>query len=403
MKNSKQTIVLFLLLFSTGLWAQEISGSSPIIGGKAKISLLTCGAGPELYEAFGHSAIRISDPLQGLDLVFNYGVFDFNQENFYGNFAKGSMRYMLGVNSFEDFMFQYHHYKRSVNEQVLNLDSMQKQAVVDYLNRNLRPENREYFYDYFYRNCSTKIIDLLDSALNGAVVWEQAKPEGKVSFRQLIHQYTVFQPWGRLGIDLGLGSLIDLPMQGKDIQFLPDGVYNELSRAKIRRGLLDFPLVIESSNIYQSEIFFGSDSFFLSPAFFFSILLLVSVFLFFKGPKFPLLNKIWAGFLFFFVGILGLVELCIWLFTNHKAAAWNYNLMWANPLFMLIGLYFLIAKSFPKPIRNALLYYISAVLIFWFLIPQTLNVNLLPLVAALLFCVLPEKKLLTQSHNSIVN
>ena len=364
--------------------------NEPRLSNEAIVSILTCGGGPELYEAFGHTAIRVKDPLQALDLVFNYGIFDFNQENFYGNFAKGSMRYMLGLSNFEDFMFQYRHHKRSVREQVLNLESAERQAVVNYLNNNLRPENREYLYDYFYNNCSTKIIELLDSSLNKNVIWEQCQPEGKVSFRALIYKYTVFQPWGRLGIDLGLGALIDRPMYGKQLQFLPDGVEEDLNRAKVMRGLIEFPLVLGSSVLYQSAVFYGSDSFFISPAFIFSIVFFISIVLFFYDQKYLKIRKLYSSFLFIVAGLLGWIELSIWLFTNHKTAAWNFNLLWANPLFLFLGLYFIISKNHSATLKRVVFYYLASVLVFWFIIPQTLNVNLLPLVASLCCCLVPK-------------
>jgi len=380
--------ILFYLI-QTSSHAQMGNEAQPKLSNQAKVSILTCGPGPQLYEAFGHSAIRVSDPLQSLDLVFNYGMFDFNQKNFYGNFAKGSMKYMLGLSSFDDFMFQYRHYKRSVREQVLNLDSLERQAVVNYLSTNLKPENKEYLYDYFYNNCSTKIIDLIDSALNRNIKWELAQPEGKVSYRQLIYQYTVFLPWGRLGIDLGLGSPIDKPMTGKQLQFLPDGVEQDLNRAKIVRGLIEFPIVSSSAVLYQAPVFYAADSFFTSPAFIFSIIFLISLFLSFKRLNYSGLLKIWKSILFLLAGLLGWVELIIWLFTNHKTAAWNYNLLWANPLFLFLGLGYLFIKSNSNGFQTILFYYLSAVLAIWFLLPQVLNVNLLPFVAALWICQFP--------------
>jgi hypothetical protein len=391
----------FLFLFQSFAFAQTESDAQPRLSGQARVSVITCGPGPELYEAFGHSAIRVSDPLQSLDLVFNYGMFDFNQENFYGNFAKGSMRYMLGLSSFEDFMFQYKHYKRSVREQVLNLDSLERQAVVNYLSINLRPENKEYLYDYFYNNCSTKIIDLLDSAINRSINWELAQPEGKVSYRQLIYQYTVFQPWGRLGIDLGLGSPIDKPMTGKQLQFLPDGVEQDLTRAKIRRGLIEFPLVASSSVLYQSPVFFAADSFFISPAFVFSIIFLISLFLSFKRLEFSRLFRMWKGVLFLLAGVLGWVELLIWLFTNHKPAAWNFNLLWANPSFLFLGIIYLVLKKVGKTFQDILFFYLSFVLVFWFLLPQVLNINLLPFVVALWICQFPFAKMINNPNKTI--
>ena len=374
------------------LKADSIESDSPRLSKEAQVSILTCGPGPELYEAFGHSAIRIKDPINGLDLVFNYGVFDFNQENFYGNFAKGSMLYMLGLSSMDEFMNQYRYYKRSVREQVLNLDSVEIQKLVSFLNTNLRPENREYHYDYFYNNCSTKIVDLLDSALNQSILWSSIQPQGKITHRKLIHQYTVFQPWGRLGIDLGLGLPIDQPMIGKEFRFLPDGIEQELSRAKIKRGFLEFPMVISSSVLYQSDASFGSDTFLISPAFIFSVLLFISIFLFIKQNRLARLFRIWNGILFSLAGILGLIETLIWFFTNHKTAAWNFNLIWANPAFLVLGFYLMVSAQKPEWLRVLLFYYFGIVLAIWFVLPQELNVNLLPFVAGLWVLQFPYEK-----------
>ncbi|MDD2584789.1 MAG: DUF4105 domain-containing protein [Bacteroidales bacterium] len=52
-----------------------------------KISLLTCDSGNELYSTFGHSALRVYYPESGKDIVFNFGLFDFNTPYFYTKFG----------------------------------------------------------------------------------------------------------------------------------------------------------------------------------------------------------------------------------------------------------------------------------------------------------------------------
>jgi len=362
--------------------AQKLSSHS-------RISILTCGPGEVLYEAFGHSAVRITDPAQGLDLVFNYGVFDFNQKNFYGNFAKGSMRYMLGLSTGEDFLNQYRNYNRSVREQVLNLDSLEKQSIVDYLSNNLKPENREYYYDYFDNNCSTKILELLDSALNHNVVFTYSDIIGTASFRSLIYDYTTYQQWGRFGIDLGLGSVIDRSVNGKQLNFLPDELEKTISKAKIRRGMIEFPLVSENKILFESPVYYGSESYFLLPAFLFSLILLIlAIFWGFSGG-FPVGFMVVRSILLTVVGLLGIFLLSIWLFTNHKSAAWNYNILWANPIFFIVGsLIWIFEKRF-RFFLSGFQYYLFAILFFWFIFPQQLNVNLIPLIGATLIALLP--------------
>jgi len=385
--SNKFSFLLLTAVFSISLSALS---QAPILSGKCKVSIITCGPGEELYEAFGHSAIRVLDEKQNLDLIFNYGVFNFNQPNFYGNFAKGSMRYMLGVSTGPDFINQYQAYNRSVREQVLNLDSMEKQQILNYLDWNLRPENKEYFYDYFDNNCSTKIIELLDSALQHKVVWNNAQVAGKASFRSLIYDYTTYQNWGRLGIDLGLGAVIDKPIEGKDLNFLPDELEKSISRAVIQRGMIGFPLVSESKILFEAPLYNAGIPMYARPEFIFTLILI-----FCFAARFFSLSKatrVLRATLFSLVGLLGWFELIISLFTNHKSAAWNLNLFWANPLFLFLGILCIFNESRLKNIFNGGRYYLGAVLMLWFFIPQTLNVSLLPLVGALFILTFPSRK-----------
>lgn len=365
----------------------------PLLGPKAGISLLTCGAGEALYEAFGHSAIRVQDPAQGLDVVYNYGVFDFNQENFYLNFAKGNMLYCLGINQTADFIYSYRFYGRSVREQVLNLDSAERQAVFQFLDRNLRPENKDYLYNYFRNNCSTKIPEMLDSALGKKIIWDQAQITGKASYRSLIYDYTAFNAWGRLGIDLGLGAVIDRQIGGKDLNFLPFELEKSFSRARIRREMTEFPLVLQSRVLFEAPVFFGADHFLLSPDFAFTLVLLFSGILWFLSDRMAVAFRLWRSALLFSAGLLGLVEACIWFFTNHVDAAWNLNLLWACPLLLPLAVLALFREKSYAQISHWLKYYYFLLPGFWFFLPQTLHTSLIPLVMAIgLVCLPPKQK-----------
>ena len=131
---------------------------------ESSISLLTCSPGPELHAAFGHSAIRVKDHYQGIDVVFNYGTFDFEAPNFYLKFLKGELDYFLSTSSFIQFANYYQYYGRGVIEQKLNLNSIQKQELLDALNEALLPKNRFYRYEFLENNCATKIPEIISSA-----------------------------------------------------------------------------------------------------------------------------------------------------------------------------------------------------------------------------------------------
>ena len=131
----KKVALLILLFASTGIYAQSIQLSP-----KAKISIITCGPGQEeVFLAFGHSAIRVYDSLNRIDFAYNYGVFDFNQPNFYINYTKGLLLFKLGVYYYSDFLNAYLDNGRWVHEQVLNLSATQTQAIFNYLENNALP------------------------------------------------------------------------------------------------------------------------------------------------------------------------------------------------------------------------------------------------------------------------
>jgi hypothetical protein len=163
-----QLLLVFCLLFS-------VSRAQTILSPQAEISIITCGPYQgELYSAFGHSAIRVIDPVRGFDIAFNYGVFDFNQPNFYLNFTRGYLYYKLGVYSYPDFRDHYISYNRYVHEQALALDSAQKQKVFSYLENNSLPQNQTYRYDYFYNNCASKVRDVFVEVFKAEIKFDSS-------------------------------------------------------------------------------------------------------------------------------------------------------------------------------------------------------------------------------------
>ncbi|MBL4724907.1 MAG: DUF4105 domain-containing protein [Lutibacter sp.] len=213
--------VFILFLFSTQLSAQLN------VSKKASISVITCGPGTELYSTFGHSALRVYDPINGLDKIYNYGTFNFNAPNFYMNFAKGKLTYELSTSSFSWFLRIYQYENRWVKSQVLNLNQTDVQKVFDFLENNAKLENKAYQYDFFYDNCSTKIEEVITTVLGDKVSFSNSHITISKSHRDLIDDYTKNQKWGKFGIDLALGSVIDDNATKDDYKFLPDYIYDQ--------------------------------------------------------------------------------------------------------------------------------------------------------------------------------
>jgi len=218
-----------------------------------QMSVITCGPSQEeLYTAFGHSAIRVLDKANNFDAVFNYGVFDFKQPNFYLNFARGFLYYKLGVYDYQAFKANYIYDNRYVHEQVLNLTSEQKLKLFNYLLVNARPENQTYLYDYFYNNCATKIRDVVVDALGKDVVaFDGSYVKTNYTIRDLTDIYLAEQPWGDLGIDICLGLPMDKKASPYEYMFLPDYIESGFDHATIVTDGKTLPLVSSKNIVYE--------------------------------------------------------------------------------------------------------------------------------------------------------
>jgi len=373
----KKVILFTLLLISTLSQAQNLQ-----LKETAQISIITLGPTPtELYAAFGHSAIRVYDADQQLDLAYNYGVFDFDQPNFYLNFARGYLYYKLGVYSYPDFRNHYISHNRFVHEQVLELTEDQKQRIFDYLEWNAKPENQTYRYDYFYNNCATKIRDVLAEALKDDLKFDGSYITTDYTIRELTDLYLEPQPWGDLGIDICLGLPMDKKASAYEYMFLPDYIESSFDHATLNA----MPAVKEKVSVYEDTPEAVTFSLF-HPWIVFGLFLLGVIVLSYFDWKNQSLSKWFDIVIFFAVGLVGVLLLLLWTVTDHKASATNFNLLWAFP-FHVIWAIMLIKKQpsfWTKKYFEGTWILLAATLLLWFVIPQQLNVFLIPVVAALM-------------------
>ena len=171
----KQLLLYILFVLASVTHAQDF-------GPNTKISLLTFGPGNDLYSKFGHSAIRLNDPSQGLDLSYNYGTFDFDTPNFYGKFVRGKLDYILSVDRTAPLLRYYKRTGREVIEQDIILDEVAVQGIAAFLIDNYKPENRTYKYDFFYDNCATRLRDIIEDQLKGQMVYKEISMTSKQCF-----------------------------------------------------------------------------------------------------------------------------------------------------------------------------------------------------------------------------
>lgn len=290
-----------------------------------RISILTCGVGDELYSAFGHTGIRVIDSVRHTDNVYNYGTFDFADPDFYKKFMLGKLPYYIDIGPFNDFMSVYVEERRSVQEQVLNLNYEHKKAFIAYLENNMKPENRAYKYDFMWDNCSTRVRDIFPRVLGDEFYFGDILSQKKLSFRNIINQYLINKHWERFGIDLLLGSRIDSTVSEDAVMFLPDFLHKGLVHAKYKgqHVVSEEKTILDHKHVYQSS---------LNGPLWMMIGILILTVLAFLVPAFRYLKSFMRFVLLFSTGLLGLFILFMWLCTNNQGCSDNYNILWALPL-----------------------------------------------------------------------
>ena len=362
---------LALIFFSLNIYANELENKN-----RYKISILSIGEGPSLVDAFGHTAIRVKDAQLKNDIVFNFGVYDFNSPNFYSNFIKGRPEYKLGIQNYRNLIQYYIKQKRYIVEHQLKLDQNSTKIIIDLLVEKLN--NPYYIYDYFRDNCTTRIADIVIDKTNNKFKDNKLEFETDLSYRNLIHGKINENSWGAVGIDLSLGAVIDKKINKRETFFLPENFMNYLD---LYEGEL-----IKKNIIYSPKLEVRYKENFPSPLLInlilSSIIIAITVFNF----KYNKWNKSLDTLIFLISGLIGILIIYLWFFSNHFAGAQNFNFLWAFPLnFALI---FAIHKNkTPKwSVGFIKLLIILIVLIFlhWITGVQKYNLTLLPIFVALL-------------------
>jgi hypothetical protein len=370
-KLKKLVLAGLLLTLSVVSNAQQITPN-------AKISLLTCSSGEELYSTFGHSAIRVKDTTTGQDIVFNYGVFDFDTPHFYWKFVRGKLMYQLAIQSTYRFIQVYNYEGRSVKEEKFNLTRDEKAKLIHYLKKNYKPENRYYLYDFFYKNCSSIIWDVVKPRINTELYFDSTAYHPK-TFRQMLHPPLEKMPWSKFGIDIALGLPADKTAGFIEQMFLPSYLSKNMSntlRSKPTNGSKQ--LLLEEKTLVEKKQNNSFTNFFTPSIVFWGIFLLFMVFTLLI-PKSKTTKT--ADYIFFSLqGLLGLLLLFLWFGTDHSAMNTNMNLFWANPIALILVVLMRVRRHKLKTTAVAILIVTSAaVIIGWNLLPQQFNPVFVPI------------------------
>lgn len=308
----------------------------------ARVSVITCGTGNESYSLFGHTAIRISDAQSNLDVVYNYGAFDFDTPNFVAKFAKGDLQYFAVANSYADFIAQYVYEKRAVYEQELIIPLQLKQKLFDHLNNSLLSEERYYTYKFIDKNCTSMVVEVLNKTLGGDIIRKTTDTD--VTYRNILYPYFENNFYYKLGTSIIFGTKVD---QMGDRIFLPMELLESLKTTRFQNHLickptqtiLDFPKEVPHSwwnNIY-------------------SYIVLLGLFVFINNKKTDL-------FYFLVLGLFGLFFITMGFYSFHRELEYNYNVLLFNP-FLLFLFYFICTKN-KKWTRNLVIFNLASLVIY---------------------------------------
>lgn len=310
--------ISFLIVLLT-IITNNSYGQTPLLSKSALVSVLTCGTGNESYSMFGHTAIRISDPEQFIDVVYNYGAFDFNTPNFVMKFTKGDLQYFAVAHSYTDFIKEYTYEKRSVYEQVLNIPEKLKQKLFNNLNAYLTSGDSHYTYKFIDKNCTSMVVDIINKTLDTVAIVKNTDTD--LTYRTILYPYFDHHFYEKLGTSIIFGKKVDelgtqifLPLELhkslKTIQF------NQIPLVKENKTILEFnetPPTSWWNNYYTYILFLG-------------LLLLAN-------------KKIGNQLFFLAMGLLGLFFLFVGFYSSHQELAYNYNILLFNPA-LLVLLYF---------------------------------------------------------------
>jgi hypothetical protein len=327
-------ILILFFIFSSVLFAH---------GENLTLKVAVIGPGDELYFWWGHVALIIEDADTELNRFYDYGIFSFDNEKFYLNFAFGRLIYSCGASSAEANLAGYIRDNRDITIYTLDILPEKRIEVRDFAQRNVLPENRDYNYHHFKDNCSTRIRDIIDLATDGQFYEQFGHKEGRYTLRQHVRRHTWFSPAVDWILNFWMGQGIDTPTTVWEEMFLPSEVgkciedfwYTDSNGE--RRKLVtsvetvykshDRPIVLDvPRKQWPRELILSV------------VLSAIFYFFFYLQKKNYNIGRILAGssmsLTAFVFGFASLLLYFLNLFTNHDYTYQNYNMIFATPILL---------------------------------------------------------------------
>ena len=344
------------------------------------VSLITYYPGEQIYELYGHSALRVVLP-GGRGILYNYGIFDFNAPNFVYRFVKGETDYM--VRGYSDELMLRGYAGRKVVEQVLNLSQEQAEKTYEFLAENALPWNATYRYNYVLDNCSTRPRDIIEKATAGTL--EYPAMQDTTTFRRMMHRCNDNYAWNKFGIDIALGEGLDYTLDYRKQMFVPMVLMEACAGATFMRDGERVPLV-RCTNILNS----GNDKgkilpptpWWATPMCVFVLMLLVVLIFTWRDLRRGKVTRWFDSVMYGMMALYGMLLFFLIFVSTHEATSPNWNGAWMNPFYLLPAVLIWIKSA--KKLLYCYHFANFAVLIAFFVglywIPQVINIAAYPLI-----------------------
>ena len=348
--------IAFLFL----LFVIAVGSASSVDGDNLTLKIAVMGPGDQLYFWWGHIALIVEDSSNDTSYFFDYGLFSFDNDNFFYNFAFGRLLYSCGASQSERNFNLYKRSNRDITVYTLDLPPETKVKVRDFAMKNVLPENRDYYYHHFRDNCSTRIRDIINLATDGQFKKEFENANGGFTLRNHVRRHTWFSPVIDWFLNYLMGQSIDTQVTIWEDMFLPAEVgkrienfwYTDIngdrrklvSSVEILNRSKDRPAVLEKPRKqWPRELAFSL------------ILSTIFCFFFFLQAKNKKIGKVLAGISMslsgLFFGSVGLLLYFMSLFTNHDYTYHNMNMIFYTPLLLVVvpfGICYAITKNQKK-------------------------------------------------------
>ena len=383
MTGIKKKILGFILICFLAVTMLPAQNRRTAPGEDLAIKIAVMGPGDEMYFWWGHITLVIENTRSGQSYSYDYGLFSFDNENFFFNFAFGRLLYSSGVSMFGQNVASYIFHDRSITLYTLDISPEKRAEVLNIAETNILPENRNYYYHHFRDNCSHRIRDIIDIATDGQFREKYGDAPGRFTFRQHVRRHTWFSPFFDWILNFWMGQDIDKPITVWDEMFLPSEIGKRINELIITDSNgISRPLVSNVEVIYESvnrptvldiprmqwprELLAGI------------IIMAALAFFFFlqtKSPVGQVLLGLSQSLLGLFFGIAALLLYFMALFTNHDYTYHNMNMLFASPLLLAavpFGIRYAISSS-----EAGRVFYDTILRILWLLVLLGIVVSML--------------------------